>query len=357
MSHLDEGQLAALLDNELEPGEKLAVEAHLASCAECRAVWDDTRSFAAEADRLVAAVELPPKPLAMPRSSAAVPRDSPLPSARRPVPWKALAWAASVMLAVGLGYSMRSVSRYGTDSARLPGSIDSGMFTARADKVVAPPPEAPAPPSVRAGQPARGAPAEAEKQSEPLASRLDKGSTGQSGNLARAAAPASAPSGAAPAATDRERASDALNARPADTPSAARGLAAPVGATFQEVDMAMAVRSLAGSIRLVDGLEPQRVLAGPGTLFAGGDPEQQTIRVVYLDPPGRELWLDQQRTGVALESRGAHPAAGLLPGDTVIVTPSGGGRSIRWIDQDGFRLTLTGFLSADSLRSLVPRVR
>jgi hypothetical protein len=121
--------------------------------------------------------------------------------------------------------------------------------------------------------------------------------------------------------------------------------------------MEAAVKTLAGSIRLVDGLEPVRMLAGPGRLLADGDPTLDAVRVVYLDPPGRELWLDQQRMRPESESPRARRTQGLLPGDTVLAPVTGGAQSVSWMDQHGFRLVLTGFLPGDSLRALISRVR
>jgi hypothetical protein len=126
---------------------------------------------------------------------------------------------------------------------------------------------------------------------------------------------------------------------------------------FRQLEMEDAVRTLAGSIRLVDGLVPLRFLSGPGSSMPGGDPLQGMIRVVYEDPPGRELWLDQQRPGSA-DVPGARARVGLLlQGDTVVTTVPGGMNGVRWIDQHGFRLALSGFLPDDSLRAIIPRVQ
>jgi len=128
---------------------------------------------------------------------------------------------------------------------------------------------------------------------------------------------------------------------------------------FQPTAMEAAVRMLGGSIRLVDGLTPSLVMVGPGGLVPGADPGRVVIRVVYVDPPGRELWLDQQRP----VERPSEPAAAgvtttaLLPGDTLIAPVASGARSLTWIHQSGFRLALTGFLPADSLRALARRVQ
>ncbi len=106
----------------------------------------------------------------------------------------------------------------------------------------------------------------------------------------------------------------------------------------------------------MDGLEPVKVLAAPGSIVPGTDSTHEIIRVVYLDPPGRELWLDQQRPAPGAESAPARSAESLLPGDTLLATVEAGSRSVAWIDQHGFLLRLTGFLPGDSLRAMIPRV-
>jgi len=119
-------------------------------------------------------------------------------------------------------------------------------------------------------------------------------------------------------------------------------------AGFRQIGMDEAVRNLGGSIRLVDGLEPERILLGPGDL----------VRVVYQDPPGRELWLDQERPGGAGEAARAAPAMDrLMSGDTVHTLTGPGAQQLRWVDEHGFRLALTGFLTADSLRAIMRHLR
>lgn len=53
MSHVDDGQLNALLDGELKGAERAAVEQHLAACAECRARYAEAREFLIEASDLL----------------------------------------------------------------------------------------------------------------------------------------------------------------------------------------------------------------------------------------------------------------------------------------------------------------
>src|SRR5439155_15691994 len=49
MSHVDEGTLHAYLDGELPSSERVALEAHLAQCATCRAGLEEERALRARA--------------------------------------------------------------------------------------------------------------------------------------------------------------------------------------------------------------------------------------------------------------------------------------------------------------------
>ena len=80
MSHLDEGTLHALLDGELETTEVAEIQAHLGSCASCGLRLREVKEFLAEADRLVAAVELGARPAAAvpPPAAREAPRPEPI---------------------------------------------------------------------------------------------------------------------------------------------------------------------------------------------------------------------------------------------------------------------------------------
>ena len=179
----------------------------------------------------------------------------------------------------------------------------------------------------------------------------------------RAAKPAEAALGnaaapEAPALVSKEGEAGRISGfRPAEAAPAARRDRAAGG--FQTTPMEGAVRILGGSIRLVDGMTPTRVLIGPGILVADADPGLEIVRVVYNDPPGRELWLDQQRPDARANEAGVHGrgATTLLLGDTLVALGPKGSRSLRWIHQSGFRLGLTGFLPADSLLALARRIQ
>lgn len=386
MSHLDEGQLHALLDGELDEDQRRAAEEHLGACADCRRLFDEARDFLLEADALVAAVDLPPAApsSAPPPAPPAPPVDSPMP--KRRLPWRSLAWAASLVVATGIGWyasELRIAKPAGfakdvADSSSQPSAAPTDVATADRDALAksrAAPPAVvgqldeqkaeadqaagqrqappPAPAAAPAPQPAAEAPAAAAQAQE----------------LAEAAAPAgeerarNEPSPLQPGLADR-----AQEPAPPARPSAGFAPAPALGAyktaeasALQPVQMEEAVRILGGTIRLLDGLTPARILTGPGRLVPGADPGRDLVRVVYADPPARELWLDQQRIGPdeapanqALLARRANP---LLPGDTLVTTQAGGRRSLQWIDQDVMRLALTGYLPVDSLQFLARRVR
>jgi hypothetical protein len=383
MPHLDEGQLAALFDHELDAAEQRTAEAHLAACEECRALWEEIREFAGEADRLVATVELPPKRLAPP----VLPTPLPAPAARpdpRPLPWRNIAWAATLLLAVGLGYSMRGLSRPQTagapqesanearlaDKAAAAGSsqtatpspslastpTDAGRSTSREERAegkLAAPAAAPAAPAA----PAIGGSASDLAAAPPRADdRLGPGANGAASteSLRDATPPVAAMQEAEQPSTAAQMTS------PRRTPGATpltRARLAPDGTGFRPVEMEEAVRALDGAIRLVDGLEPERLLLAPANLLPGGDPGRPVVRVVYQDPPGRELWLDQQRVRPQNEDNRKPSPTGILPGDTILAPIAGGAQRVRWLDQHGFLLGLTGFLPGDSLQALISRVR
>jgi len=60
MQHPDEGTIHAWLDGALDDGERVAVEQHVASCAECAARVADARGMIAGASRIVGALDATP---------------------------------------------------------------------------------------------------------------------------------------------------------------------------------------------------------------------------------------------------------------------------------------------------------
>jgi len=318
MSHPDEGTWNALLDGEIPSGELGPLTTHLAGCAECRARLEEARAVMGEADRLVAALGEPSSPPLAPPIKR--PREN------RTVVFRQLAWAASVMLAATLGYRAK----------------DSGI-PASPGQVVAPPPAEAAPA-------APAAPTTARVDSSAGELRSERGTTRQAaaplpeapaatgtGNLARspiadaeaatrrledrarevaksilAVPPAPQALGAAAPPTDARARRMQDQRALAAAPAPALGLAERADAAsevFTPIDFPEAVARLGGSLRMVDGLVPDRLEASA-----------VTVRVIYPLHAG-ELILEQRRVG------------------------------------DSIRVSLRGPLSADSLAVLLGRVR
>ena len=103
MSHVDDGTLHGYLDGELPAGEARDLEAHVAQCRECRVRLDEERALIARADELLG--------LAAPPDRAIPPFR---PGDREPpvrLWWRVrlpLAWAATVVLALGAGLYLGS---------------------------------------------------------------------------------------------------------------------------------------------------------------------------------------------------------------------------------------------------------
>jgi anti-sigma factor RsiW len=310
MSHPDENTIQMLLDDELDPIERARIESHAAECAACQARIAEGRAFQLEADRLVGVLEVPSRAASAPATQH-----------RRPI-LRALAWAASIVAAVGLGYFGR-----GSTAPR-------PIIVAEVDTTAQPTPAA-ASKTTAAPQivvPATPAAAPADERHSPVA----------------------APPSAGMATTQEDRASrDAAAAEPA----AANATQAKVASAETErarndqvggwrvIALEEAVRILDGQVRLIDGLTPERVETGPGTAVAGADPTAAVVRLVYASGT---IVLDEQRVGTAA-SGGRLEAA--RPLQRAVAPPAG------WREAGGIRFAVTGSVSPDSLGLLAARVR
>ena len=478
MSHVDDGQLNALLDGELTAAESRAVEAHVAACAECARRLSEARAFLAEAGQLLAVLTPPAvsgqstaaqraePPLVAPLEPGAAaaeaarrsdagskpriaktakevavsldgrteltpairpvfPHEVPPQKRRWPLPdIEKLAWAASLILAVGVGYLANEVyhqrrvaeltrtdvsSSLTTDSNAALAEDERSAKALRSEAPVAAPAAdrtgsqrgaaggAGAPSRVgTAGQrgtaeppkprpDSKPAPAFARPQAEELAASAPaegrRNETAQppapapgapvTGNMPTAVAesPASRDSREQAPANPRALGDVAGAAAPPrqadDARLRAAAPAAPTGAAqgerdammrqfnppaFRVIQLEEAVRRLAGSIRLIDGMNPSRVEAGPGRLVPGADPERDVVRITYVEG-GNQFMLDQQAG-----DREAASFNGLMAGDTLVTTSETGTTQVRWINRK-FWLSLSGSAPAETLRGLVERVR
>jgi hypothetical protein len=162
MSHVDEGVLHALLDGAYEEGdaEREALEAHLATCADCRVRLVDARRIKQRAHSALG--RLAPESIAVPSFDTVVAERATrsqsgggtgTASRVRRRPWTPMAWAASLMLAVGAGWMANQLF----DASRTPAQLEqmrADAMTSPAesvtepvgqmlDQVQAPPPAAP----------------------------------------------------------------------------------------------------------------------------------------------------------------------------------------------------------------------
>ena len=283
MPHLDEGTLHALLDGEIPSTELPPIQAHLGACAECRARLAEEQELLAESDRLIEVLELP----------EAAPARAPIRPAPRRV-WPArLAWAATVVLAAGLGYSARggpieSGPRPSRDSgaelradqpvvSRAPAApepVNQSRDQASAPKLGAAPP----PTDPRTGKAAAGNTAPVEAKAELRVAAVDS------------AAPPPAPSPVQPpnrpaapgASLGRVGALRQEEARVREIAPAGALADRAAFAVAQPVTLPEAMRVLGGSLRLIDGMIPERL-----------ETLGNSVRVVYRTGFG-ELLLSQE---------------------------------------------------------------
>jgi putative zinc finger protein len=309
MSHLEAGLLHALLDGEIPSSELPPIQAHLAACDDCRARLELERQLLTEAFGLVETLEV----------SARGPAErsySPVPSRGRWI--RPLAWAATVVAAVGLGYAAR-----GSDSSRAELQSAPQPIATRADS----PATLPAPPAAPVAS-AQNAPGTVASR-EPVAARREPKRS------SRAKAPEEPPAkqnalavDAAAPPTDSIRNPAAPAPAPVVAGSLRSRLAAPglrdeglkleraqlsgvaetvankaVLAPAEPISFPDAVRRLGGSLRQIDGLIPLRLEAqGP------------SVRVVYAVAQG-ELILSQQLIDGRVSYRLIAPAG--FPADSL----------------------------------------
>lgn len=152
MSHIDDGELTAYGDGAYAPGEvdALRIEAHLAECANCRNRLAQAQALTARASEIIA--------LATPLQVTAVPFETiAATNATATKRWLPYTWAASLIVAVGLGYLMRdSMIMQVADapqiatapSAAAPPALEKDAKVEIAARAPTPPP-APAPAAVQ----------------------------------------------------------------------------------------------------------------------------------------------------------------------------------------------------------------
>lgn len=418
MSHIEEGTLHAYLDGECRPHERDAIEAHLAVCEECRARLDEARAVTSKASEILD--DLEPRPSRRPPWRELEERAAARGRLARKRRWlhPGLGWAASIMLAFGLGWlartsyladlepSLAEIGREGAaaDVSEIPvrGRVDE-LETARGSAIPEQEEAAAGEPKDRAAEPPSGLAAKAEatepsERSEPPAdARADRDAETPDRPAPATTAPAQATKETtAPATASPERARSQVAAAESDEPEPeesarwaeivtrevqriagerreaepGRGVASledsprapelrdaltPTGGArtaasdaFFRVAPAEAVRWLGAPLRTLPELELQAVEVGPATAVSDGVTGRPVVRLSYRDAAGTVVTLTQQIAGLVRDTDDIGPTLRVLPSGT---------RAYRWLDGRGYWLTLSGHLSADSLRALADRVR
>ena len=121
MSHVDDGTLHALVDNELDAAERSQVELHLAACGDCARRFAEATAMARQVVTLLGALDAPESAVRVVRAPAVVaPAPDIAPSKRtlrsRLFTLRRVALAASVLLVAGVSYQVGK----GRDGASAP---------------------------------------------------------------------------------------------------------------------------------------------------------------------------------------------------------------------------------------------
>ena len=257
MSHVDEGTLHAYLDGELPSTERAALEAHLAQCASCRATLTEERALLERASALLGS--------AGPAERATPPFDQIRRTGRSP--WQIrtpVAWAASIALALGLGYYLRNPS-----TRTVPPAPAQNVVIAD-DRAVAAAPAAAS--EERAATPAR--PQQKSRQSAPpadaLASNRDSArgvESGSSGVVALTPRVQLRNDAPRPAAVARQREADSLVANEAVIASDTRSALVPRGLVATEwpvISRGVAASLLGARPVGLPGLATRKIRRSPG---------------------------------------------------------------------------------------------
>lgn len=384
MSHINDGLLHAYLDGALhaeDPAEADRVERHLAVCDDCRARLEAARHLHEEADALLEAatpaeLDMPPFETIAARAAARAseagetrldggPRseDADLdgdaraePDANARIPGRrrrfvftrTLAWAASIVIALGMGWWAREL-------AYQPGGLPQASMERERAAAPADATEGATAPQQNPGDVA-GLPQAAPKEPEADAAPAPKSTT----DRAAAKQQQNAPAVEQPKAMEQSKAAERLQAatletrvRTLDTPAAAPSPAAGFAQPKAEREMAPSVATDAATrgtnwsgVRLTLSLEQAETWLGGPVYGVGG---LNVVRVVpNVAPDGaRSLTVYQQLPGAdTLDLHQVRPASG----DAFTL---GGGTGVLL---DGTFVYTNVALPPDSVRALLRRL-
>ncbi len=337
MSHLDEGQLHAYLDGEGTAGDgggRQGIEQHLAECPQCRDRLEQARGIRDQARTVLRA--------AGPASLSALPFEAVLERAARKRarrytirPAVGLAWAASLGLALTVGWYARSLILVRTEAGAAAGAAE-GRVQAKAIEA--------APPAARQVAQAAPAPSAAtpDVPRRDIANLATAEAKGVADTEARPVVEAPAP--AVPSAPAmREAAGREVELRGAATVLAAQA--------WTTVTPAEAERRLGGPLATISGLPSL------GTAVSGAG--QATVaRTIQVLGPGQTIELVQQHAAAPARERAAAPPAAPTAApqaERALRRQDEAGVSVT-VQWEGFSVTGRALVPADSLRKLLQRL-
>lgn len=345
MSHVDEGELTAYADGAWAPHEADAqrIAQHLAECANCRNRLALAQSLSARASQILAVaapVQVSTPPFEQLRAEAAPRRQ-----------WTAppMAWAATVILALGIGWFGRgAVPRVDTRSAVMDGSAEPSALQEQDAALVAPSVEASA--SVPTLTPA---PTPASPRGRAVLGSAGAGAatTEVVGQVASAPAEITA--------TDQVAAEEGARAEARDM-ATGKSVAASVPASPPPPAAQMANTSLAE--RSADGV--MRRMAAPAEARKAGGIEH--IAIAEAERRGLELHLvpELEVLRVGVGSKGLIIEQKLGDGKMLTITQTTVSPDRRSdtdgpvvVMRNGARVTLAGPVALDSLRALAQKIR
>lgn len=393
MSHVDEGTLHAWLDGALaaeDPASARGVELHVAACEDCAARLEEARRLRDDADAILIAADPDfgaPPPFEAVRRRAGGGGTAPARRTRRRGWVVPVSWAATVVLAVGLGWmlrdeTMRDVPESGISSSDL-GAVDA--------REVSPPPSVamaePAPQAVAGSgpptagsqerQPPAAAPDRRSAAASPAAS--EPASRAGSETAKSVAAPAAAPTRSPERLADAAGAMlDAVSSKPLGDGSPARDAAAPLPPGWVEVSREQA-RTRVAELAEIPGLTPTAYAAPTGgagaVLIRQRLPQGGVIDVVQLPSragesanaaadelagvPAEATEAERARSsgGVTHQSATAPPAAAPPPPSAAAMAQkdTGATDSARVVWR-GTVVSAAGPIPLDSIRALLRRL-
>ena len=362
MSHIDEGELTAYADGAYAPEDADAqrIAMHIAECANCRNRLVEAQRLSGRASEILA--------VATPASMDAPPFEhiaaSVAPRARRRfIP---MTWAASIVLAAGLGWFGRD-ALYNPDAglqrSALQVPTDSNVLESAAPMPRVVEESAPAPSPSRATARARTGAGEGASVSSPVVREADRRTEAAASDLSSAVAGGrAAGSVASQVAADAARESQPMakvGAAAAPTPAAPTAAAPPPSAApaaaarrlEAEVQSMAAAEAADEPIEYITPAEaearklklhiiPELEVVRIGLIGSG-------VRVEQKLPDGKIVTLETERPAIYRRQMDAANTAKAAQGAKAEVS----------VMRAGTRITISGALPADSLRALGARIR